>query len=971
MSENYKVVKVFLETVSYSLLIFKIPDAEVNDKLTYLTREKGLIAKSLYDDFLIATFVSNINPFLQHLRAKGTVREQLNEIRAEIVDKVLEINPKLIPSNLVINTNHVVKLKEGSKKETENLLSENDFWTKDVYQSDKKIDKTVIQNVKDLGFILVQRFWRRIGQYINIKQFEPGSELVILANRNFNTRTAFEQYVTTICIEEVEDLFMRLDKIGLPTRVAPPILIHELYEICRKSNPFLDFNVYKDTLGNEIPEEMADDIDPFEPFQSAAQNNSEETLLEAVKKKKIKMFRDVNKQKLLSLGENMKTKIIGQDEPIDDLVNAIQRASVGLKDPEQPIGSFIFTGYTGVGKCHGKGTKIRMYDGSVKNVEEIKVNDVLMGDDSTPRNILSLARGKDEMFEVIPNKGGDNFTCNKEHILSLKHTKTKEIIDIPIKDYLVKSSSFKHLHKLYRASVEYSYKKVLVDPYFIGLWLGDGTSNKTAVTTSDDVIVDYLYSYAKVLGLGINKNVHEDNKSNTYILTSGKKSGKPDRNILLNSMRSYGLIIVDNKKFIPTDYLINDVDIRKALLAGFIDSDGSQYNKSYSITTKYPRLTEDIITLCRSLGYCAYYSERVINNIVYYRVNISGDLSDLPIKLKHKKSEVRLQKKDVRVTSFDIKPLGVDNYYGFTLDGNHRYLLKDFTVTHNTYTAKILAEELIGARHGVVIVDCSEYSADHEYAKLIGAPSGYIGHEQGGYLTNAVKKNPFSIILFDEVEKASEKVHQLMLQIMDEARLTDGRGNTVSFRDTVVIMTSNLGVDEVKKVSKTIGFGDVAKLTRDKRINAVKEALKTRFKPEFLNRVTCIVNFDELTKKDYLKIIKLEIEKLKRNLKLNRTEYSKLDIKFDKTLYNYIYKTGIDVQFGARPLKRAIEREVSTPLAQKLLKENIDCSDTKVTVSVHKGKININTSCKPKIDSICKTKIDAPPFYMNAGINNE
>ena len=641
MSENYEVVQVYLETVSYNLLIFQIPEKEINDKLTYFTREKGLIPKSLYHDFLIATFVSNITPFLQHLQQKGTNRDQLNQIRAEVVDKILEINPKLIPSGLVINTNSVLKLKEGRKKSNEKLLTENDFWKKDVYKDktespfieggEERLDKSAIKNVKDLSYIIIQRFWRRIGQYINIKQFEPGSELVILANRSFAARTSFEQYVITICVEEIEDLFMRLNKIGLPNRVSAPILIHELYEICRKANPFLDFDVYKDTIGTDSPEDDdgeydADAVDPFDSAQSASQNNPTDGFAGVLKGKKAKLFKDVSKEKLLSLDKSIKKKVIGQNKPIDDLVDAIQRASVGLRDPDQPIGSFIFTGYTGVGK---------------------------------------------------------------------------------------------------------------------------------------------------------------------------------------------------------------------------------------------------------------------------------------------------------------------------------------------TYAAKILAEELIGNRHGIVTVDCSEYSADHEYAKLIGAPSGYIGHEQGGYLTNAIKKNPFSVVLFDEVEKASEKVHQLLLQIMDEARLTDGRGNQVSFRDTVVIMTSNLGVREVQNVSKTIGFGGASKLTKEKRVNAVKEALKKKFKPEFLNRVTCMVNFDLLTKREYMRIIKLELEKLKRNLKLSRTLYSKLSITFDKTLYNHIYTAGIDEKFGARPLKRAIEREVSTPLAKKLLKEDIDCGNTKVTVSVKKGKV--------LIDAECLTKIDDPPFYMNAG----
>jgi hypothetical protein len=243
----------------------------------------------------------------------------------------------------------------------EKLLTENDFWKKDFYNSDdevlatgeaNKLDKSAIKNVKDLPFIKIQRFWRRIGQYVTIKQFEPGSELVILADRNFSARTSFEQYVVTICVEEIEDLFMRLDRIGLPNRVAPPILIHELYEICRKANPFLDFDVYKDNSDNDIPDEYDDNVDPFEAFQSAAQNSPEDMLSEALKKKKIKIFRDVDKKKLLDLGTNMKKIIMGQDKPIDDLVDAIQRASVGLKDPDQPIGSFIFTGYTGVGKTY-------------------------------------------------------------------------------------------------------------------------------------------------------------------------------------------------------------------------------------------------------------------------------------------------------------------------------------------------------------------------------------------------------------------------------------------------------------------------------------------------------------------------------------------------------------------------------------------------------------------------------------------
>jgi hypothetical protein len=640
MSDAYKVIKVNLETVDYTILVFQVPEEELNDKLTYFTREKGLISKSLYDDFLIATGVSNIEKFLIHIKKKGTDLTQLNKIRAEMVDKILEINPKLAPSNIVINSNSVAKIKDARKNNDGKLLTKNDFWDRDIYETVKnkpvegtessKLDTSKIKNVRDLNYIKVQKFWRRMGQYITVKQFEPGSELVILGDRSFSTRTSFQQYVVTICVEEVEDLFTRLDQSGLPQRVSPPILMNELYNLCVKSNPFLDYDVYKDATGGSMPDELPADMDPFESFQHAAENSPEDALSTALNNKNTRLFRHVSKETLLSLDKKIKNKVIGQDGAIDDLVDAIQRASVGLKDPDQPIGSFIFTGYTGVGK---------------------------------------------------------------------------------------------------------------------------------------------------------------------------------------------------------------------------------------------------------------------------------------------------------------------------------------------TYSAKILAEELTKNRNGIVTIDCSEYAADHEYAKLIGAPSGYIGHEQGGYLTNAIKKNPFSVVLFDEVEKASDKVHQLMLQIMDEGRLTDGKGKKVSFKDTVLIMTSNIGVDETKAVLKTIGFGDVAKLTKARRIKAVKDALKKKFKPEFLNRITAMINFDGLTKENYLHIIGLELEKLKVNLKLNRTPYSKLEVEFDKSLRNHIYKTGIDEKFGARPLQRAIEREISTPLARKLLREEMDCANTLVTITAKRGKVNISAECIQRIDE--------PPFYMNVGNGSE
>jgi ATP-dependent Clp protease ATP-binding subunit ClpC len=239
-----------------------------------------------------------------------------------------------------------------------------------------------------------------------------------------------------------------------------------------------------------------------------------------------------------------------------------------------------------------------------------------------------------------------------------------------------------------------------------------------------------------------------------------------------------------------------------------------------------------------------------------------------------------------------------------------------------------------------------------------------VGYDQGGQLTNAIKANPFSIVLFDEIEKASDKVYQLLLQIMDEGRLTDGKGNKISFKDVVVIMTSNVGVDEMLKVTKTMGFGSVNVLTEEKKDKAIDTALKKTFKPEFLNRLTSIINFRDLDKDDYIEIIKLELEKMSFNLKVSKTDYSNLKLLFDKSLYDFIYSKGIDITFGARPLKRTIEKEISSVLAHKLLFEEVEKqSEVKMFFKNDKLSIIIN-SLNKEPDSI----VD-PPFYMRA--NNE
>lgn len=374
----------------------------------------------------------------------------------------------------------------------------------------------------------------------------------------------------------------------------------------------------------------------------------------------------------------------------------------GLKDGDL----FFITGATGFGKCHGKGTKILMFDGSIKNVEDVKVGDKLMGDDSQPRKVSKLHTGKDLLFNVTDNKNKESYIINKEHILVLKNIHKhsyggKKITEIKVSDYLEKSKMFKWGHKGYRVGVDFKQQNLPIDPYFIGLWLGDGHSNESAVTTMDKEIVKYLKEFASSQKMQLRKKELPNNKASTYFITRQKNSPPVDS----RNKKGYGdhkisfkeklrnLSVLGNKH-IPDIYKINDRETRLQVLAGLVDSDGYVFKNGIEIATKFIRLRDDIIFLARSLGIAAKYTTKVIKNKSYYRISLYGEVEDIPTILPRKKLRKRLQIKNALHYGIEINPLGEGNYYGFEIDGNHRYLLGDFTVTHNTTFAQTISYNL-------------------------------------------------------------------------------------------------------------------------------------------------------------------------------------------------------------------------------------------------------------------------------------
>lgn len=600
---DYKVHKVWIQEVEFELLILEIPVEEIDDKLAYFARDKGLITKSFYEDFVIITCIANINQLMSHIKQNVDKNVDMVGVRKLVTDEIYKINSSLIPENLVINRNMVVKIK-GKDSEDERPLTSNKSWEIDEYANYSTVTedgeaKEEETKEKEPAYEITKRWWKRLNKYIDIKKYDEDDFETILGKTFFYNRSTFHTYVVTLCIVESEDLFNTLDEAGILSRVSPPTIMSELYELCKEVNPFLTFEGARNVINRGIAEDGVEDCDGKCNKASASKKDSS-------KKKKKRLFRDVLKEELLNLSNEMSSVVIGQQEAINSLTDSIKRASVGLRDPERPIGSFIFAGTSGCGK---------------------------------------------------------------------------------------------------------------------------------------------------------------------------------------------------------------------------------------------------------------------------------------------------------------------------------------------TLTSKVLAEKLTKDKCNLTIIDCSEYMADHEYSKLIGAPNGYVGFEQGGILTNAVMENPFNVVVFDEIEKANSKVYDLMLQILDEGRLTDNKGNKVSFKDTVIIMTSNIGTTEVKGIEKTIGFGDVNKITETKKAAAINTAITSKFRPEFINRIDSIIYFNTLTKKDYLKIINIELNKLNANLRANDTEYSGIKLVFDTKLKSYILKNGINESLGARPLKRCIEKEISTPLANKLLTEDLGPYAT-IKVTLVNGKVS-------------------------------
>lgn len=355
------------------------------------------------------------------------------------------------------------------------------------------------------------------------------------------------------------------------------------------------------------------------------------------------------------------------------------------------------------GKCLGIGTPVLKFDGSVVPVEDVREGDLLMGPDSSPRRVLSTTRGKGPLFLIKPRKRGEMaWVCNDVHVLTLRDRRTGEVRDIPLPEYLGMRRGRRGEFSQVRVPVDFPAADPLpINPYFLGVWFGDGEKTlKTfadgeeglkgiSICKNDPEIGELCKNVAEEFGLEYRGSVDPRTGARGHFIHGRKGAENP----LTALMRE---VLGPNLDVVPEAYLRASREDRRRFLAGWLDTDGSPHRCGYEICQKRRSYADAICFLAHSLGYLTYLREKVVNGTVYYRITIRGaDIHELPLRLARKRCSERVRfHGSASSSSFTAEPIGEGEYAGFELDGDGRFLLGDFTVTHNTL---LLAEILHAA----------------------------------------------------------------------------------------------------------------------------------------------------------------------------------------------------------------------------------------------------------------------------------
>jgi len=747
-------------------------------------------------------------------------------------------------------------------------------------------------------------------------------------------------------------------------------------------------------------------------------------------------------KKLERMEEIISKRVIGQKETISAISNAIRRARVGISEENRPLGSFMFLGPTGVGKCVAQDTILFTKEGMLpiekfipKNLKEDKTSSLkleLYGKDGPEftsqfynggvkptlkirtvlgyevegtliHPILTVNQNGDFIFKKLSElKKGDYVVIQRNQQYFGNNKKIKfnferanwDYCSQPIKipkiltkelakllGYLVgeactvyrKTTRFSNLKKFIIEDV----KNILKDSFGLNLtqyktdkpqdfwvhsvWLRQflekigvnyGKSGfkeipETILQAQKELIAEYLRGYFEAEGSPILSDPQR-----IEVTTASKKMAKQLHILLLNFGIVSNLREIFNKKVKKFYYRIEifgeNIDIFTKEI-GFLSQEKTARLKLLLNKKRNPNL-DTIPFIKEKLTQLKerYFEERHNYRGVFhtdclqnwYPKNISHNTLGLVLE-EHKVIETTPEfaiLKNILDQHYLYLPVikiifGKSRVYDFVVPETHSFFGDGF-INHNTETARALAEFLFNDENALIRLDMSEYMEKHTVSKMIGSPPGYVGYEEGGQLTEKIRRRPYSVILLDEIEKAHPEVFNILLQILEDGRLTDAKGRTASFKNAILIMTSNVGSDIIAREA-ALGFvgGDEEKSAKESLREKVMAALKENFRPEFLNRIDEIIIFNYLGKPEIKKIVELEIQKV-----TNRLENKKIKIKVTETVKEFLAEKGFDTNLGARPLKRLIQRQVLDPLALKIVSGEIKEGE-RVIVDLEQEKI--------------------------------
>lgn len=618
-----------------------------------------------------------------------------------------------------------------------------------------------------------------------------------------------------------------------------------------------------------------------------------------------KLSRDII-DTLNALQDNLHKRVIGQDDAIVRTAYAIKRSRLGMSDPTQPIGTFLFLGPSGTGKALTNDTLIPTPNG-YKKMGNIKITDSVFDENGQPTMVLG----------VFPQ--GE-----------------KEVYKVHLADGRVVKSSKDHLWTYYEKGVQKTTKL-------------ESLLNKQLLDVTND-FYDFTFKLPMAKGVQYNmifSDIKEEDVIDyaTYLATQ-KITDDKFKNLCHKKLIDN--IYYDNEQ-ICNQIIFNSVAIRKLFIKTFM----SAYHKNNPndvtdniVHYRNADFMKQFVEIIRSVGYYVAYNEKVNNGAF---IELEDTIDSVGIASIEKTSILE-----------EMTCIYVSNH-------SHLFLANNFVVTHNTELVKTLAETMFGDEDNMIRFDMGEFSDKRSIAKLVGAPPGDSGYEDGGELTEYVKNHPYCLILLDETDKAHPAVWDLMLSIFDDGRITDNRGEVVNFKNTIIIMTSNIGqYDILQDVNRNVPNGK----SRDEletnslsqhAIDDVMARLKNSnrdaggkgFRPEFLNRLDAIVFFLPLTRKEDVKIANLKLRSLKKLLKRSRDMNIVFGVGVTETVRkndpNYpkrdvarhiaLQLTPEEMKLGARPINKYIQKLIEDKITDLFLEKNIpDGSNLYIYMDYPEGK---------------------------------